>query len=294
MDTDKNVAMDHILRYKSDYYKLLGIERSATPEVERRAFKRLSLLVHPDKCPGNTRASEAFQALNVAHQTLSDPQKKAIYDRHGTEGVQRHESGANPAGNPYERHGGMHYRQANPQDIFEEFLFGFQRPQHQQRRPGAQHQQQFQGGEINLNFMMLAPILLFLFLAMFLHSAVQDAGTSPQSQGYRGGSYGNAKSLVHAFSLTPNQEDGLTVKRTTNHPHYREFTVNYWVSRAWNDLANRGQLDIRKTEFEVLKKQRDSLGRRCDSENLKMRSKGRRGEPEVCAEFHQLQARVRG
>lgn len=291
------VAIEYVLRCRKDYYKVLKIEPNATVDEIKRQYKKTSLLCHPDKVDAEHRpkANEAFQVVSSAHSTLSDPQKRAVYDRHGVEGVKQHESGGGGGG-------GMRNPNHRPQfqHPFEEFLFNFHRPP--PRRPGhdnhhQQHpQQQFQ--EINLNIFMVAPILLFILLAMLLQSTVSDSGSLGGSSFGGSGQKSSKNNLVSAFSLIPNYEGQMTVKRTTAHPQFRDFAVPYYVSRQWNDYAARGYIDVRKTEIEVLKKHRDSLGRRCESEALRNRGKaaGRASHdiPEVCKDYDNIRERVRG
>ena len=70
------------MEYK-DYYKILGIERNATPEEIKKAFRKLALKYHPDRNKGNKEAEEKFKEINEANEVLSDPQKKARYDQLG-------------------------------------------------------------------------------------------------------------------------------------------------------------------------------------------------------------------
>ncbi len=67
-----------------DYYKILGVPRNATQEEIKRAFRRLALKYHPDRNPNNREAEEKFKEINEAYACLSDPQKRAQYDRFGT------------------------------------------------------------------------------------------------------------------------------------------------------------------------------------------------------------------
>jgi molecular chaperone DnaJ len=67
----------------SDYYKLLGVERGATPEEIKKAFRKLAMKYHPDKNPGNSEAEKKFKEINAAYEVLSDEQKRAAYDRYG-------------------------------------------------------------------------------------------------------------------------------------------------------------------------------------------------------------------
>jgi curved DNA-binding protein len=66
-----------------DYYKILGVERNASPEDIKKAFRKQALKYHPDRNPGNKTAEEKFKELNEAHEVLSDPQKRARYDQLG-------------------------------------------------------------------------------------------------------------------------------------------------------------------------------------------------------------------
>lgn len=70
------------MEYK-DYYKTLGVERNATPEEIKKAFRKLALKYHPDRNKGNKEAEEKFKDINEANEVLSDPQKRARYDQLG-------------------------------------------------------------------------------------------------------------------------------------------------------------------------------------------------------------------
>src|ERR1700693_6400995 len=68
---------------KRDYYELLGVTRIATDEEIKKAFRKLAIQYHPDRNPGNKEAEEQFKAINEANAVLSDPEKRAQYDRFG-------------------------------------------------------------------------------------------------------------------------------------------------------------------------------------------------------------------
>ncbi len=69
-----------------DYYEILGVERAATDEELKKAYRKLAMQHHPDRNPGNKTAEEKFKIISEAYAVLSDPQKRKSYDRYGTAG----------------------------------------------------------------------------------------------------------------------------------------------------------------------------------------------------------------
>lgn len=77
----------------SDFYQELGVNRGASQDDIRRAYRKLAARYHPDKNPGDDQAETKFKAINRAHEALSDPKKRALYDQFGEVGLRE---GFNP------------------------------------------------------------------------------------------------------------------------------------------------------------------------------------------------------
>ena len=73
---------------KRDYYEVLGVQKGATAEEIKKAYRKLAVKYHPDKNPGNKEAEEKFKEAAEAYSVLSDADKKARYDQFGHAGVE--------------------------------------------------------------------------------------------------------------------------------------------------------------------------------------------------------------
>ena len=71
---------------KADYYETLGVNRNASEEDLKKAYRRLAMKYHPDRNP-SPEAEEKFKQINEAYEVLSDPKKKQMYDTYGADAV---------------------------------------------------------------------------------------------------------------------------------------------------------------------------------------------------------------
>ena len=117
---------------KRDYYEVLGVDKSASEDEIKRAYKKMARKYHPDLNPDNKEAEEKFKEVNEAYEVLSDSDKKARYDQFGFAGVDPN-YGAGAGGGAYGA-GGFDFGDLG--DIFGNF-FGGSSGSAQRRNPNA-------------------------------------------------------------------------------------------------------------------------------------------------------------
>ncbi|CAN5742346.1 molecular chaperone DnaJ [soil metagenome] len=83
---------------KQDYYEVLGVKRDAKPEEIKKAYRRLARKYHPDVNPGDKASEERFKLTTEAHDVLSDPKKRSVYDRFGQYSANLADAAARGAG----------------------------------------------------------------------------------------------------------------------------------------------------------------------------------------------------
>ncbi|XP_030534188.2 dnaJ homolog subfamily B member 4 [Rhodamnia argentea] len=106
-----------------DYYEVLKVDKNATDDDLKKAYRKLAMKWHPDKNPNNKKEAEAqFKQISEAYEVLNDPQKRVIYDQYGEEGLKD----MPPPGSSGNSSG---FNPRNAEDIFAEFFgsspFGF-------------------------------------------------------------------------------------------------------------------------------------------------------------------------
>ena len=130
---------------KRDYYEVLGIQKGASEDEIKKAYKKLARKYHPDMNPGDKEAEEKFKEINEANEVLSDPEKKARYDQFGFAGVDPN-YGAGAGGGAYG--GGFDFGDLG--DIFGSFFgggFGGQR-----RNPNAPQRGESIRASVSISF----------------------------------------------------------------------------------------------------------------------------------------------
>ncbi|KAF7463608.1 dnaJ homolog subfamily B member 8 [Marmota monax] len=105
----------------ANYYEVLGVPSSASPEDIKKAYRKLALRWHPDKNPDNKEEAEKkFKQVSEAYEVLSDSKKRSLYDRAGCDSWRAGGGASTPYNSPFDT--GYTFR--NPEDIFREFFGG--------------------------------------------------------------------------------------------------------------------------------------------------------------------------
>ena len=108
-----------------DYYKVLGVDKNATQDVIKKAYRTLAIKYHPDKNKGNKQSEEKFKEVAEANDVLSDPEKRKKYDEMGSNWNQYQNYQQQPnQGNTYRQYaqqGGRQSRQYSSGDINDMF-----------------------------------------------------------------------------------------------------------------------------------------------------------------------------
>jgi len=217
------------------YYSILGVDRSASEQVLKKAYRKAALKMHPDK-NGAPGASDAFKKIGSAYSVLSDKEKKRQYDL--TDGDitkdahQDYSRGSNVRrrhGHSTFRHGGQYYEfEEGPsaEDIFNMFFGGgFEHATsgrmhrtHGQRRHPQQHTQEHSSPLVSL-FMQLAPLLILVFMSLLSNLLTPEPAFSLH--------YSNT---YHTKRLSDNLKVPFYVQRNFDQRYSQKLDRNRWRS----------------------------------------------------------------
>jgi molecular chaperone DnaJ len=198
---------------KRDYYEVLSVERGASADEIRKAYKREALKHHPDRNPGDPAAEAKFKACNEAYQVLSDDEKRRIYDQFGHAGLEGGAGGFDGASDVF----------AHMQDLFAEMFsgggfggFG----------GGGGQRRQARGGDLRMQARLTLREAAFgIKREVTVHAPVRcddcsgtgaKAGTKPETCGHCRGSghVSNARGFVMFTTPCPKcQGQGVVIKQ---------------------------------------------------------------------------------
>lgn len=260
--TPEQIETVRRIRKTKDYYEILGLSKTCSEGEIRKAYRKLSLKVHPDK-NNAAGAEEAFKAVSKAFQVLSDAELRDKYDRDGPEeDIQqvRHRHTARQYGGS-----NVYYEDVfDANDIFNSFFFGMQQPNgnfrraHFVRTQTPQYTQRGEAHSINLlSLLQLLPILILLIVSLF-----------PFSQ-----------PVFNLMSVAPYQIQ----RKTADHE------VHYYVkSHNFDKDYPPGSSARRKVEQQVESEYKDILVQNCRME-LGMRRWGQSSETPNCDRLERFQ-----
>lgn len=237
------------------HYAVLGVEKNASEDEIKRAYKKLALKFHPDKNSA-PHAEEAFKAIGTAVSVLTDADKRAAYDQFGEDDEGNSAGGGGHAGF---RQRGQWGREPAPEDIFNMFFgipprgqggavrtnvhtFNFNQGFRQANR-GGQGQAQQQGFSF-WGIIQAMPMLLMLIFSLF---------------GFNSGDPG--------FRMGPQQ--GFTLRRTTREAPGVAEGIAYYVPLDFTRSVARDRAQLAKVEKRVMEERKNELGAQCSRERMK-------------------------
>ena len=230
-------ACEKIIK-NNNYYEIFGVTKETSNDDIKKAYKKLALKFHPDKNK-STKAEEAFKKIATAYQTLTDPKKRELFDKYGSEEEYREKI-------YQERQEQFAYEDFDAYDIFDMF-FGNIDPEilRRQRRRfrRAQAQQQVQ---INPRLMKFMPFFNILPLLLM--------------------------SLTYILPYLFKTKELYVFERTKEYPYEKKtqrYKIYYYVGQAFHDKYrfNKDSIEMRKLETEIENKYLTYLKIECQERN---------------------------
>lgn len=235
--TEENVKLIRQIKRSKDYYSILGVEKSCSVDEIRKAYRKLSLKVHPDKNKAPD-SEEAFKIVCKAFQCLSNDESRRQYDQVGL--VEGFESNLHYNARRRRRRSDMFEERFDPDDIFRSF-FGQHDAYHtsnvyRTRRTTPQPRQD--QGDTGPNLMILLQLLPFLLIIVLAYLPFSEPNYSLQ------------RSYSHQFSKSTER-----------------YGVEYFVNSAeFDDNFPVGSVERANIESNVIKDYKNMLGRYCHIE----------------------------
>lgn len=241
------------------YYECLSVESSASEEDIKKAYRKLALKFHPDKCAAPS-ADEAFKKVSKAFKVLMDPNDRAHYDRFG-ESEQQGMGGVRTS--QHRQHGDFH--EMDHDELLRWFMSGGMRGgpfgpgvrvHHNFGRQYGQ-QQEPEGFTLLRQFI---PLIMFLFILMSsMGNMIPSNSGGVGSAQYRS----NARASGHIFSLVPDRVHN--VKRKTTMQGVVP-SIPYFVEPRFATTVGKSPRDLYYVETEVVNELYRSLADKCTSE----------------------------
>mmetsp|Transcript_951 Transcript_951/g.2043 ORF Transcript_951/g.2043 Transcript_951/m.2043 type:complete len:450 (+) Transcript_951:136-1485(+) len=295
-------TVERILKAKEGgrgaHYRVLGISQNATENEIKKAYRKSAIKVHPDKNSA-PKSDEAFKAVGLAYATLSDPQKRTIYDRYGDEDPDNRGGGGGMRRGP----GGMHFRpgqEVNPEDIFNMFFGGGMgggmhrgpggvhfstnfggmpggfRQQQQRRRNGQQQQQQQPEAPGLAGLIQILPFLVIMLLSFF----------NMNNDFSNGSSYGSNKSPGLNRYFTLSHKDPFVNQQHTKMTKVKD--IPYFVDHNILRTIRRDKYQLSQLENMVERAYENYLVEECNTQrrhkkSLLAEAQNKRTEEEIQA-----------
>lgn len=249
--TSEQVSAVRVILRAKDHYEVLGVERGCTSAEVKRAYRKLALTVHPDKCaaPG---AEDAFKSVGKAFAVLSDDQKRAYYDQTGAEDPR--EAAAQRREEMFARGGGGGFRrEMTPEEIFQSFFGGMDPWGDPMMNMGGARVYTFGGGRgpfdrrrgqrmrqgrgpmrddgANAGFVQMLPLLMIVFLSILSNLRWSE---DPLFQLHKRGAYAVVRETERLEAKYYVKADG-SFDRHLNGDSRKFREVELQVERAWLD-----------------------------------------------------------